>query len=51
MANLAARAHIDHLADGHFRDDDPSLEPGEVPVRAFRFDAMREALARQTLLV
>jgi len=51
MANAAVRMHIDHLADGHFRDDDPSLEPGEIPVRAFRFDAMREALARQTLLV
>ncbi|MGI5869299.1 MAG: hypothetical protein ACOX9C_07645 [Kiritimatiellia bacterium] len=51
MANAPLRAHIDHLADGHFRTDNPALEHGDVPVGAFRFDAVRAALATQTLLV
>ncbi len=51
MANPAVRAHINHLADGGFRTDNPALAQGDVPVSAFRFDALREALANQTLNV
>ena len=40
MENARVRALMDYLADGIFRNDWPGLQPGEVPVEAFR-----EALA------
>jgi hypothetical protein len=50
MANGKVRTLMDYLADGHFRDDIPGLRPGEVPVQAFRFDEMRDAISQMTLI-
>ena len=49
MANAKVRALMDYLADGHFREDFPSLKPGEVPAAAFRFDEMREAISKTAI--
>ena len=49
MANAPVRAHIDYLADGRFLEDRPECACGEVPVEAFRFQAVRDALASMTL--
>lgn len=51
MANAEVRKHINYLADGGFLKDWQGLEPGEVPVSAFRFDEMRKALASQRLIL
>jgi hypothetical protein len=50
MANGKVRKLMDYLADGHFRDDIPGLKPGEVPVQAFRFDEMRDAISQTQVL-
>ncbi len=50
MANAKVRALMDYLADGHFRSDTLDLKPGEVPVKAFKFDEMREAISQITLI-
>jgi len=44
MANPAVREQMDYLADGHFLKDHPHCTAGEVPVEAFRVDAVREAM-------
>jgi hypothetical protein len=49
MANPVVREHIDYLADGGFLRDWPSCASGDVPVEAFRFDAVREALGEVRL--
>jgi mRNA-degrading endonuclease toxin of MazEF toxin-antitoxin module len=49
MANARLRAHIEYLAEGLFLQDWPSCSSGDVPVEAFRFEAVREALAETTL--
>lgn len=49
MANSRLRGHIDYLADGAFLEDWPSSASGDVPVAAFRFDAVREALREMAL--
>lgn len=49
MANPRVREHIEYLADGHFLRDAPGCVAGDVPVEAFRFDAVRDALAAMTL--
>lgn len=51
MANAELRRHIDYLADGHFRDANPGIPDGDIPVEAFRFDEIKTALARQTLIL
>ena len=48
-ANRRVRVLMDYLADGHFRDDFAGLEPGQVPVAAFRLDEFRSALREQTI--
>ena len=50
MANGKVRVLMDYLADGHFRDDIAGLRPGEVPVQAFRFDEMLDAISQMTLI-
>jgi hypothetical protein len=49
MANPRVRQHVEYLADGQFLQDAPGCASGDVPVAAFRFDAVREALAAMTL--
>jgi len=44
-ASRRVRDLMDYLADGRFRRDFPGVNPGEVPVAAFRLDEMRTALA------
>lgn len=51
MANADVRKHINYLADGAFLNDQPELNPGDVPVSAFRFDNVRTALTSQTLVL
>ena len=51
MANSEVRKYINYLANGEFLQDCPTLEPGDVPVAAFRFDEMRTALAQQRLVL
>ena len=43
-ANRRVRALMDYLADGLFLRDFKDLEPGQVPVAAFRLDEVRSAL-------
>lgn len=49
MANPRLRAHVDYLADGLFLKDSPGCASGDVPVAAFRYEAVREALQDLTL--
>ena len=49
MANPVLRGHMDYLADGLFLNDHPNLSPGEVPIAAFRCDAIRDAMREQRL--
>lgn len=51
MANAPLRRHIDYLANGLFLEDRPGCACGEVPVEAFRFEAVREALGAVTLSI
>ena len=44
MANPSVRRHMDYLADGLFLNDHPNLSPGEVPLEAFRCEAIRDAM-------
>lgn len=44
MENVQVQALLRYLTHGEFRQDYPGLEPGEVPVEAFRLDEMRQAL-------
>ncbi len=44
MENRRVRDLMDYLADGRFRADWPGLQPGEVPVEAFRLDEFKAAL-------
>ena len=44
-ANRRVRDLMDYLARGRFRDDFAGLEPGQVPVAAFRLDAFAAAIA------
>ena len=46
MENVAVQSLLRYLHDGEFLRDYPALEPGEVPPAAFRFNAMRTALAQ-----
>ena len=48
-ANRRVRGLMDYLADGHFLRDFARLEPGQVPVAAFRLDEMRAALETQEI--
>lgn len=43
-ANRRVRALMDYLGRGDFLRDYPGLEPGQVPVAAFRLDEFRTAL-------